>query len=125
MKDRKTMSNTTTLERAPHTLARRGGPKTSQKSAQRVAEFARHHRAQILQVLRLFPEGLTVHEIAAHCRLDAHAVGKRMSELEGADEVEVAVDLMGEMSRPSPSGRPSRVWRRKVLHVTGMKGGAA
>lgn len=124
MKDRKTMS-ITTPDRAPHTLARRGGPTTSQKSAQRVAEFAKHHRAQILQVLTLHPLGLTVHEIAAYCRLDAHAVGKRMSELEGADEIEVAHDLMGEMSRPTPSGRPSRVWRRKVLHVTGTKGDAA
>lgn len=65
----------TTHDRAPHTLARRGGPKTSQNAAQRVAEFARHHRAQILQVLTIHPQGLTVHEIASQCRLDAHAVG--------------------------------------------------
>ena len=45
----------TTHDRAPHTLARRGGPKTSQNAAQRVAEFARHHRAQILQVLTMHP----------------------------------------------------------------------
>lgn len=115
----------TTHDRAPHTLARRGGPKTSQNAAQRVAEFARHHRAQILQVLTIHPQGLTVHEIASQCRLDAHAVGKRVSELEADGEIEVAHDLMGPVTRPSPSGRAARVWRRVVLHVTGTKGGVA
>lgn len=75
-------------------------------------------------MLTLHPAGMTVHEIASLCRLDAHAVGKRMSELETADEVEVAHDLMGEMTRPSPSGRLARVWKRVVHTITGTKGGA-
>lgn len=109
----------------PRTLARRTDPGTSHAAAARVSEFAKKHRELILQVLTMHPAGMTVHEIASLCRLDAHAVGKRMAELEREGEVEVARDLMGEMTRPSPSGRLARVWRRVVLHVTGTKGGAA
>jgi predicted ArsR family transcriptional regulator len=64
---------------------------------------------------------MTVHEIASLCRLDAHAVGKRMAELERDGDVEVARDLMGDVTRPSPSGRLARVWRRVALHVTGTR----
>jgi predicted ArsR family transcriptional regulator len=60
--------------------------------------------------------GATVHEIAALCRLDAHAVGKRMAELERAKLARVmrkrADDGMpgDEVTRASPSGRQARVW---------------
>lgn len=97
----------------PRTIARRNGPTTSHQAARRVSEFARQHHQQIVGVLGHHPEGLTVHEIAAMCRLDAHAVGKRMSELERDGQIEQARDLMGDVTRPSPSGRPARVWLRR------------
>ena len=118
------MNEATTIDE-PRKLARRTDPAASHAAAARVGEFAKKHRELILQVLTLHPAGMTVHEIASLCRLDAHAVGKRMAELEREGEVEVACDLMGEVTRPSPSGRPARVWRRCVMFVSGTKGGAA
>lgn len=103
----------------PRTLARRTDPATSHHAAARVSEFAKRHRELILQVLTMHPAGMTVHEIASMCRLDAHAVGKRVSELERDGEIEVARDLMGELTRPTPSGRLARVWRRVVHHIKG------
>lgn len=103
---------TATAEREPHKLARRRDPGTSKAAADRVREFAQAHREQILRALRDHPEGLTVHEIAAFTRLDAHAVGKRMNELQADALVYVLVDVFGqEMTRTSPSGRRARVWQ--------------
>jgi len=103
----------------PIKLARRSNPNTSHQAARRVSEFARKHHAQILGVLSQHPAGLTVHEIAGMCRLDAHAVGKRMGELEKAGAAYVAQDVMtGEdMTRISPTGRQARVW---CLTCTGL-----
>lgn len=103
----------------PRKLARRDNPDTSHQAARRVSEFARQHHAQILGVLSQHPAGLTVYEIAALCRLDAHAVGKRMGELERAGSAYVAQDVMTmePMTRTSPSGRQARVW---CLTVTGL-----
>lgn len=103
----------------PETLARRTDPATSHAAAASVGEFAHEHREQILRAMPLPPENRTVHEIAAACRLDAHAVGKRMAELERASLVRVAVDVFGEVTRPSPSGRPARAWERVALRVGG------
>ncbi len=98
-------------EREPRTLARRRDPDTSKAAAGRVREFAQAHREQILRALRDHPEGLTVHEIAAFTRLDAHAIGKRMNELQADALVYVMRGLFSEeLTRPSPSGRQSRVW---------------
>ncbi len=93
------------------TLARTGNPGTSHAAAASVRHFAAQHHAQILGVLRAHPGGLTVHEIAAYCGLPAHAIGKRMHELDEANRATVVVDLYGEVTRLAPSGRPARVWR--------------
>lgn len=98
------------MNKTVETLARRTDPATSHAAAARVAEFASTHRAAILAVLKKHPAGLTVHEIASMCRLDAHAVGKRMNELKAAALVFVACDVFGELTRPSPSGRAARIW---------------
>jgi hypothetical protein len=103
--------NTTTLEREPKALARSTDPATSKEAAGRVKEFANNHQAQILAVLRDHPFGLTVHEIAAFTRLDAHAIGKRMAELQSVGAVGVVRNLWDlEVTRTSPSGRQARVW---------------
>lgn len=100
------------MNATPETLARRTDPATSHQAARRVSEFAKQHHAQILGVLSQRPDGMTVHEIASLCRLDAHAVGKRMGELAKAGSVYVATDVMtgDDMTRAGPSGRQSRVW---------------
>lgn len=107
------------MNATPETLARRTDPATSHQAARRVAEFSGEHHRQIRAVLAGHPEGLTVYEIAALCRLDAHAVGKRMGELERAGQAYVATDVMTmePMTRTSPSGRQARVW---CLTVTGL-----
>lgn len=102
------------------TQARRHDPATSHTAARRVDEFRQQHHAQILRAMPLPPEGRTVHEIASACSLDAHAVGKRMKELQTDGEVEVARNLFSaEVTRPSPSGRPARVWVRVAHRIGG------
>lgn len=98
---------------APHTLARADGPTTSHAAAARVREFGDHHHALILGVLRQFPRGLTAHEIAAHCRLTAHEVGKRIAELDRGEMIDPVLkpDGTGTLTRRSPAGRLARVWR--------------
>jgi len=96
----------------PRMLARSDNPETSHAAAQRVRAFGGHHHALILGVLREYPRGLTVHEIAAHCRLTAHEVGKRIAELDRAELIDpvLSPDGSGTLTRPSPSGRHARVW---------------
>jgi predicted ArsR family transcriptional regulator len=102
----------------PHKLARRGAPTTSKLAALEVPRFATQHHAAIVQVLKDHgARGLTVHEIATYCRLDAHAIGNRMNELERAKIVEVHIVPDGDspdgytvLTRPSPTGRAARVW---------------
>ena len=100
----------------PHTLARRGAPTTSKLAALAVPQFATQHHAAIVQVLKDHgARGLTVHEIAAFCRLDAHAIGKRMNELEAGKIVEVLrvrdrSQILCDVTRKTPSGRSARVW---------------
>ena len=96
----------------PRKLARRKDPSTSHSAAERVREFGQAQRDLIVSVLKRFQGGLTVHEIAASCRLDAHAVGKRVGECETAGQIEVATNAEGEqLTRATPSGRQARVWR--------------
>jgi hypothetical protein len=58
--------------------ARRTDPNTSHEAAATARNFAAGHRALILETLKEHQrDGMTVHEIAAYCRLDAHAIGKR------------------------------------------------
>ena len=96
----------------PRTLARRGAPTTSKLAALEVPNFAGEHHAVIVQALKDHgARGLTVHEIAAYCRLDAHAIGKRVGELERGQVLEVLKNADGsDVTRPTPSGRSARVW---------------
>jgi predicted ArsR family transcriptional regulator len=97
----------------PRKLARRGAPTTSKLAAMTVANFATAHHAAIVQALKEHgARGLTVHEIAAFCRLDAHAIGKRMNELQAGQVIETRVGPGGWdlLTRKSPSGRAARVW---------------
>jgi len=99
-------------------LARRDAPQTSKLAARTVKQFAAQQHATIVQVLRDHGAGgLTVHEIAVYCRLDAHAIGKRIGELEAAKIVETSIVPDGDspdgytvMTRRTPSGRSARVW---------------
>lgn len=96
----------------PRKLARRNDPGTSKGAAERVREFGQAQRALIVSVLKRFPGGLTVHEIAVSCRLDAHSIGKRCGEIEDAGQIEVVLKDDGEpLTRATPSGRQARVWR--------------
>lgn len=97
----------------PRRLARSTDPGTSKAAALRVAEFVESHHTIILDALRTRPAGLTVHEIAELCPLAAHAVGKRISELESLGLIAPAVSTgtNAQLTRRSPSGRPARVWR--------------
>lgn len=101
--------------------ARRSDPTTSQDAAGALDAFRWAHGRQILSVLKLHPEGLTVYEIASMCAIDAHAVGKRMTDLKGTGEAEVVTDLMGEVKRMTPTGRRARVWRAVVAHIGGVQ----
>lgn len=101
----------------PRKLARTSNPTTSKLAATSVVHFAGEHHAAIVQVLReRGAHGLTVHEIATFCRLDAHAIGKRMAELEAEKIVEVvrqrdANMILRDVTRKTPSGRQARVWK--------------
>lgn len=88
-------------------LARRENPPTSHAAAEQAPAFASEHHDTILRVMRSHGgRGLTVHEMAAYCRLEAHAIGKRVAELErgGADARRHG---RGRTHRPDP-GQPSR-----------------
>lgn len=77
----------------------------------RVESFRFEHHATILRVLKRHgPQ--TVHEMAAHCGLLAHQIGKRMCELQRQGLV-VLVRVAGFVSvRSTPGGGHARVWRR-------------
>lgn len=97
----------------PRFLARMNNPSTSKEAAARVREFGGEHHALILRVLGENPQGMTVHEIAAYCRLTAHEIGKRIAELGRAEKIAPVLksDGTGTLTRPTPSGRQARVWR--------------
>ena len=100
------------LATAPHRKAQRANPITSKRAAERVPEVAVSHHPQILAALgKAGRRGMTVYEIAALCRLDAYAVGKRMSELQAMGQAAVLVGEDGQaVTRRTPSGRAARVW---------------
>lgn len=98
----------------PRYLARAENPDTSHQAAARVREFAGQHHSMILGVLCEHPDGMTVHEVAAYCRLTAHEVGKRVAELERAQRITTVLAESGQpVTRPTPSGRQARVWRAR------------
>lgn len=96
----------------PRFMARSTDPETSKEAAARVREFAAGHRQTILNVLRAHPHGLTAHEIAEHCQLGAHEIGKRLGEMDRAEMIQpvLKADGTGTMTRLTPGGRHARVW---------------
>lgn len=89
--------------------ARRADPSTSQHAADLVREFEGEHFSKILKAVNDAPG--TIYEIAAATGLTHVQVARRMNELEQATRVRVQRDEQGsEVKRPSPSGRPCRVW---------------
>lgn len=94
------------IEQLALPLARRSDPETSHAAAARVAEFSAGHHAAILAALRGMPCGGTVYEIASAVEIPAHAIGKRMIELQRDGKVRDTG-----LTSPSPSNRPCRVWK--------------
>lgn len=86
--------------------ARRTDPATSHKAAATVGKFAGEHHRRIMAAIDPF-DGSTVYELAEIAELNAHAIGKRMKEL----ETKGLVYTEGE--RSGPSGRMCRVWYLK------------
>lgn len=113
-----TPENQTDLFEMPaYMRARRNNPATSKAAAVRVKEFEEEHHAQIMAALKNHRGGMTVHEIAAFCKIDAHAVGKRMKKLEMDCKVALVIVSDGDtpdgytvLTRKTPSGRSARVW---------------
>ena len=101
----------------PRKLTRAFDPNTSHEAAARVTEFGHQHHARILDALRDIGDG-TMHEIAAHCSLEAHAVGRRLKEMNDAGLIEPKWVGGWIVVRPSPSGRKARVWRIKAVAAT-------
>jgi predicted ArsR family transcriptional regulator len=90
-------------------LHRKTDPQTSRAAAARVHEFSGSHKKRIVAALDELGDG-TVYEIAALTGIDAHAVGKRIKELEEAKVIECPVIDGEELTRKTPSGRNARVW---------------
>jgi hypothetical protein len=83
--------------------ARREDPVTSQLAAAQADELSNAHYAQIRAALAA-ADGCTIHEIAALTGLTHVQVARRMKEMRGV--------IATPETRPSPSGRPCRVWKR-------------
>lgn len=83
-------------------LARRRDPATSHQAAARVQEFS---GAQHVLILSALHRPGTVYDIAKRTGIPAHAVGKRMHELEKGGKV-----AWTGATAKSPSGRDCRVW---------------
>jgi hypothetical protein len=71
----------------PKALARSDNPQTSKDAAAQARALIVAHHAVILDALRRHVDGvktlgLSVYDIAGYTRVDAHAIGKRMNELE-------------------------------------------
>lgn len=84
--------------------ARRDDPVTSHQAAAQVQEFAHHHHAKILG--SLITQGrATIHELAERLGLDHVQIARRLPELQA-----LAVARPTDETKPSPKGRPCRVW---------------
>lgn len=95
----------------PRTLARRSDPITSHAAALRVSEFSGGHKERI--VLALQRRGpMNVDGIARATRIQAHAVGKRVTELafEGVIRPKRVEGESVLATAPGRSGRQQRVW---------------
>lgn len=70
-----------TLPFCAHQLARATNPETSHQAAAGVRSFRTQHHETILAVMRT-SDDWTADEIAIHCHLDRHQIGRRLGELE-------------------------------------------
>ena len=66
-----------------HTKARTTDPATSHAAAAAARGLAADHQRTILEVMRC-GDDWTADEIAVHCGLDRHQIGRRLGELERA-----------------------------------------
>jgi len=89
----------------PLWAARRGDPDTSHAAAAQLGGVRAEHQRLILEALAVGPG--TADEIGRRCGLLAHAVGKRLGEMERAG----LIAYTGE-TRPGSSGRMQRVARK-------------
>ena len=90
-------------------LARRNDPSTSKVAAARVIDFADGHYALIIAALA--HGEATIYEIAERSGLSHVQVARRMPEL-----AEAALVVDTGSTKPSPSGRPCRIWRLAEVH---------
>lgn len=86
--------------------ARRRDPLSSKIAAGQAVQFDQAHYAKLLA-----SRGGTIYEMADETGLDAVAIARRMPELQDYGRARAT-----EVHRPSPSGRPCRVW--EILPVT-------
>lgn len=87
--------------------ARRDDPATSKEAAVRVIDFAHGHYALIIGALGLQGDA-TIYELAARTGLDHVQVARRLPELSQAMPARI---FDTGRTKPSPSGRPCRIWR--------------
>lgn len=66
---------------APHTLARTENPTTSHAAAAAARDLRADHHRTILDVMRCGADW-TADNVAIHCNLDRHQIGRRLGELE-------------------------------------------
>lgn len=79
---------------------------TSINAARRTYPLTASHRATALRVHYENPGGLTDFELAAITGVTQPSIGKRRLELQHKGYIEET-----ELTRPSPSNSPARVWR--------------
>ncbi len=95
--------------------ARRDDPDTSFIASESVKEMAGRHCAIVLATLKLYPDGLTPHEVSERCVLNYSQAWRRMSDLRNAGlAVEVLQNVDGvvkPLTRLNPSNRQARVLR--------------
>lgn len=88
-------------------------PVTSFVADRRAAPMREIHHGRILEALS---EPRTADEIAEVARLGKVQVARRLPELQRAGKVRPVIEIVDgaprSMTRPTPSGRPSRVWER-------------
>ncbi len=93
----------------PLSHARCSDPDTSHIAATKARTFIKGHAALVLEALRTYGP-MTVDEIAVGTGLQSQQVNKRTADLQEAGLIAVATAFGHDMTRPSSSGRPARVW---------------
>jgi len=89
------------------THAHRDDPATSRLAARGAVTFSSEHCRKILDALSALPDGGTTHEIAEKVgSLDYVQVARRMKDLARQERV-----VASDKTRPTPSGKPSIVWK--------------